>query len=99
MVVVVENFLKRATIDHRLIPLKTRTLFSFECLDRDGAKLDALHRPPRIAISFENLDPIETASSKAAKKTSLVKGPEMPPPQRSGAFFISFGTSCSPATS
>src|SRR5712691_10382779 len=48
VIVVIEHFLKRAAVNHRLIALETFALFSFEGFDRDRAKFDSLDGAPRI---------------------------------------------------
>ena len=69
MIVVIEHFLERTTIDHGLIALETLALFSFERFDRNRTEFDSLHSTPRIGIAFENLNPIETCVLKRGEKT------------------------------
>ena len=52
VVVVVQHFLKRATINYGLITLETFALFSFKRLNRHGSKFDPPHRAPRLRAPF-----------------------------------------------
>src|SRR5205814_98321 len=52
MVIVVQNLLERPPVNDGLVTLKTFTLFTFKCLDRDRAKLNALDSPPGLSTAF-----------------------------------------------
>src|SRR5439155_20258700 len=54
VIVVVEYFVEWPAINHGLVALETFALFSFERFDRDRAKLDPLHRTPRLRVSFQD---------------------------------------------
>src|SRR5438094_1578521 len=44
VIVVIDHFLERPTINYRLVALETFALLSFECIDVVGKSLDVMHR-------------------------------------------------------
>src|SRR5437667_9355552 len=75
MIVVVENFLERPTINHRLIALEACALFAFERFDGDRTKFDTLHGSPRLRIAFEYLDSVKPSVFKSGEKTFFSQCP------------------------
>ena len=73
MIVVVEYFVEWPAINDGLVALETFALFSFERFDRDRAKLDPLHRAPRLRVSFQDLDPIKAGVLKGGQETIFGK--------------------------
>src|SRR6516225_1762673 len=69
MIVIIEDFLERPAINYGLIALETFALFSFECLDRDWAKLDSLNGAPGIGIAVQNLDSVKARILERGEKT------------------------------
>src|SRR5262249_61644342 len=69
MVVVIEHFLERAAINHRLVAFETFTLFSLKCLDCHRTEFDPLNRSPRIDVAFENLDSVKPRALTCSEKT------------------------------
>src|SRR5437667_63793 len=74
VIVVIDHFLERPTINYRLVALETFALLSFECFDGDGTKFDSLHRAPRIDIAFENLNSVKAGLLERGQKTFFRQG-------------------------
>src|ERR1041385_1118645 len=75
MVIVVEHFLERPFVNHRLVSLHARPLFSLERFDRDRAKLDSFDGLPRLLIALENLHAIESRRGECREKPFLRQRP------------------------
>src|SRR5204863_5222624 len=69
VVVVVQHFTKRSAIDHRLVPLKTGTLFPFEGLDCNRPKFYPCDRLPWLFVTFEDLDSVKSGVTKCLQKS------------------------------
>src|SRR5687768_7299325 len=68
MAVVVEHLFEGTFVNDRLPALEGRSLLAFERLDRHRAKLDPLHRAPRLRIKFHDRDAVESRANKRLQK-------------------------------
>src|SRR5262249_51492339 len=69
MIVVIEHFLERPAINHRLITLETCALLSLKSFDRYRAKPAPLTRAPRTDVTSENLYSVNPRRFKCGEKT------------------------------
>src|SRR5690606_41441282 len=73
--VVVVNLSPRPAVDHGLVVVPTLSLFALPRAHRHRAKLDSVHRTPRLDAAFEDLDTVKAGTGERLQQLRLLERP------------------------